>query len=308
MAHFYLLMGPDEELDLARAELWAVAGCTPQGRVAVGAMGADVTRAAYIRLCGEQVATGSDWPELQEAVGQLELQLEGYRIEVFRPGPKAAVSATELKKAIADLISGRPNLDYPRTELAVVVTHDGWHFGPIISRSAQRWRAGVRRPYHYSHALAPRMARALVNLVAAPGDLLLDPCCGSGTVVAEALADGIHAWGMEISPALAHQAAANLRALRLSPNIFVGDACTIAGSFDAAVVDLPYGHSAPVAPGLHTDILLNLRSQVRRMAVVVGADERRLLRQLGFCIHQEVQVVKGRLTRHIYVVTDGQGE
>ncbi len=152
------------------------------------------------------------------------------------------------------------------------------------------------------------MARALVNMVATPGDILLDPCCGSGTVVAEALADGIQAWGMEISPALAGQAAANLHALGLPPNIVVGDARTVTGAFDAAVVDLPYGHSAPVAPGLYADILSNLRGQVKRMALIFGGEQQPLLERLSLPIIQQARVLKSRLTRHIYVVAGGKGE
>lgn len=308
MAYLYLLMGPDEELDLARAELSALAACVPHGRVAIGPAGVDVTRAAYIRLCSEQLAAGTNWSELHQAIAQLQLHCEDYRIEVFRPAPKAPVSASELQKSIADLISGHPDLDHPRTRFAAVVTQNAWHFGRIISRSAQRWRHQAGRPHNYSHALAPQMARALVNLVAAPGDVLLDPCCGSGTVVAEALADGIRAWGMEINAALARQAAANLRALSLPANICVGDARNLSGDCDAAVVDFPYGHSAPVAPSLYTDILHNLRSQVSRMALVFGSDEHRLLQRLGLPVIQAATVTKGRFRRYIFVVAGEKGQ
>ena len=308
MAYLYLLMGPDEELDLARVELVALAGCLPHGRVAIGPAGADVTRAAYTRLCSEQLAAGTNWSELHQAIAQLELHCEAYRIEVFRPAPKVPVSSSELQKSIADLISGGPDLDHPQTRFAVVITENAWYFGPIISRSAQRWRHQASRPYNYSQAVAPQMARALVNLVAVPGDVLLDPCCGSGTVVAEALADGIHAWGIEINIALARQAAANLRALRLPANICVGDARNLSGDFDAAVVDFPYGHSAPVAARLYTDILHNLRSQVSRMALVFGHDAHRLLARLGLHIIQTAAVAKGRFRRHIYVVAGEKGQ
>jgi len=208
-----------------------------------------------------------------------------------------------LQKSIADLISGHPDLDDPRVKFALIVTQNSWRFGIIISRSTQRWRHHRKRPHYYSHGLPPQIARALVNLVAAPGDSLLDPCCGSGTVVAEALADGIRAWGVEIYPSLASQAAANLRSLGLPANIMVGDARTIRGNFDAAVLDFPYGHSGPVDEGLYRDVLINLRDQVDRMALVFGRDQRPLLEELGLVVTQQASVPKGQLTRHIYVVS-----
>ncbi len=301
-------MGPDEELDLAKAELSALAGHVCGGRVATGPVAPDVTRSAYVRLTATQLAAASDYTQLSAAIAEIGLRCEGYRIEVFRPAPKVSVNATELQKAIADLISGRPNLDRPRTEFALVVTQEIWRFGMIVSRSGQHWRSQANRPYYYSHGLSSQMARALVNLVAAPGDTLLDPCCGSGTVVAEALCDGIAAWGVEINPSLARQAAANLRSLKLPANIMVGDARRIRGSFDAAVIDFPYGHSSPVQKSLYSEILSNLRDQVDRMALVCGSDQSHLLHQLGLTIHQQASVTKGQLTRHIYSVSTKKGQ
>jgi len=300
---FYLLMGPDEELDLARAELAALAGCVSSGRVAIGAAAADVSRSAYIRLSADQLAVGANWPELRRAITRLDLHCNRYRTEVFRPGPKMAVSTTGLQKSIADLISGYPDLGDPRVKFALIVTQSSWRFGTIISRSTQRWRRHSKRPHYYSHGLPPQIARALVNLVAAPGDSLLDPCCGSGTVVAEALSDGIRAWGVEVYPSLASQAAANLRSLSLPANVIVADARTIRGNFDAAVIDFPYGHSGPVDEGLYRDVLINLRDQVDRMALVFGCGQRPLLEELGLVVIQQASVAKGQLTRHIYVVS-----
>jgi len=305
---FHLLMGPNEELELATAELSALAGHISGGRVATGPIAPDVTRSAYVRLSADQLASGRNWAQLRAAIARLNLHCEGYRIEVFRPGPKVSVHATQFQKLVADLISGRPNLDNPRIQFALIIAQEMWRFGMIVSRSGQYWRSQANRPYHCSHGLTSKMARALMNLVAAPGDTLLDPCCGSGTVVAEALHDGIHAWGVEINPSLARQAAANLRSLKLSANIMVGDARCIRGSFDAAVIDFPYGHSSPVESNLYTDVLTNLRTQVDRMALVCGYDQSRLLGQLGLTIRQQALVTKGQLTRYIYSVSTKKGK
>ena len=308
MPCFHLLMGPNEELELATAELSALAGHVCGGRVATGPIAPDVTRSAYVRLTARQLAAASNYTQLSAAIAEMDLRCEGYRIEVFRPAPRVDVNATELQKSIADLISGRPNLDNPRIQFAVIVTQEMWYFGVTVSRSGQRWHSQANRPYYYSHGLRSQMARALVNLVAAPGDTLLDPCCGSGTVVAEALRDGIYAWGVEMNPSLARQAAANLHSLKLPANVMVGDARRLRGRFDAAVIDFPYGHSSPVETGLYAEVLTNLRSQVGRMALVCGCDQSHLLRQLGLTIRQQASVTKGQLTRYIYSVSTKKGQ
>ena len=303
MACFYLLTGPHHELEVAAAELAVLAGCPVQGRVAATPVGVDVSRAAYTRFCARQLAIAADLTELRAAVTRLQLACDDFRIEVYRPAPKVVASPTEIVKSIADCISGHPNLDNPRNELVVVLTPGGWRFGQIISRSNQGWRRQSLRPHHYSHALPAQMARALVNMVAAPGDLLLDPCCGMGTVVAEALAMGVRAVGVEANPKVAGQAAENLQSLNLPANIVVADARTVTGTFAAAVVDFPYGRSSRVPHGLYAEILRNLRPPVTRMALVMAAPGEKLLHSLQFHIHQQARVAKGGLVRYIYVVT-----
>jgi SAM-dependent methyltransferase len=68
-------------------------------------------------------------------------------------------------------------------------------------------RAGERdatltHPFHaYPARLHPEVARRLLALVRAPAPAtVLDPCCGSGTVLVEALAAGHRAVGTDLSP------------------------------------------------------------------------------------------------------------
>ena len=298
---FYLLMGPLEETELATAELEALTGCPVRGRVAAAPAQVDVSRAAYTRFCAQQLAVGSNLSELCAAVTDSQLAYDDFCVQVYRPAPKVEASPTQITRSIADCIWGHPNLDNPRTELAVVLTPGCWRLGRIISRSNQRWRRQAHRPHHYSHALPAQMARALVNMAAAPGEVLLDACCGVGTVVAEALDMGVWAVGVEANPKLAARAAANLRALSLPVNIVVGDARTFTGNFTAAVIDFPYGLSTPVPPGLYAQILSNLRPQVSRMALVMNQPSQGLLEGLSLRLLGHTPVTKGKLTRHIYV-------
>ena len=64
VSFFYLLMGPEQEMELAAAELEALAGCPVQGRVATTRAQVDATQAAYTRLCAQQLAVGANLAEL----------------------------------------------------------------------------------------------------------------------------------------------------------------------------------------------------------------------------------------------------
>ncbi len=52
----------------------------------------------------------------------------------------------------------------------------------------------------YPAKMIPHMARFLIERVSEPGDTVLDPFCGTGTVVREALALGRNAIGLDVNP------------------------------------------------------------------------------------------------------------
>ena len=52
----------------------------------------------------------------------------------------------------------------------------------------------------YLARMHPRIARELVAAYTEPGDVVLDPFCGSGTVLVEALVAGCRAQGVDLNP------------------------------------------------------------------------------------------------------------
>lgn len=300
MSYFYLLTGSPDERELAALELWVLAGVEAADACAEGAVAADVTGAAYTRFCAETLATGTNLAELVAATEAASLAFDQFRIEVYRPAPKAPEGRTEIARRVADALLGRPNLSFPQVRLAVVAQAGAWRLGRIVSVSRQDWRQW-RPPVNFSAALPAQMARALVNLVAAPGDTLLDPCCGMGTVVAQAAQRGVRAVGVEISKKLAGRAAAALRAGGWRGLIVAGDGRCLVGRFEAAVVDLPYGRTSNVAPGLYQDLLGNVARLARRVVVVAARPLEETLEAVGLRLVRRAGAQSGRLTRHVYL-------
>jgi hypothetical protein len=58
--------------------------------------------------------------------------------------------------------------------------------------------------------MLPALARHAITAYTAPGDLVLDPMCGAGTTLVEAVHAGRHAVGVDIEPRFTTIAAANL--------------------------------------------------------------------------------------------------
>ncbi|MCE5238201.1 hypothetical protein LLH23_06885 [bacterium] len=305
MGYVYTIHCPEDEAELAAAEAWAFTGSEPQGRLVRAPWAVDITRAAYLRDCVHVEAAGHSLDELVADCLARRVAYEGFRLQFLRPPPKVAEHKDDTILRVANAITGRPDLHHPRVRLGVVAVSGAWAFGRIISTGGSHWLRGIDRPVHFSSALPQRFSRALVNLVAAPGDTLIDPCCGIGTPLIEALDAGVTAFGADTNPKMLRGLAENLRHLGLPLRLFRADARRLAGRFDAAVLDLPYGRNLPMDEQLYRELLGPLGRSARRVAIVAARDLDKLLDDLGYTILRHARVRKWQLVRHVYVL---QGE
>jgi len=300
--YIYTISCPDVESEIAALEAWAIIGAEPQGRIIYAPAAYDIIRAAYIRFCIHIEAFGESLEELIADCLARRIAYQRFRLQFLRPPPKTPDSKTETIVRVANAITGRPDLSHPAVELAIVATTKAWHLGRIISVSRSPWLHGVMRPVHFSSALPQRLARALVNLVAAPGDTLIDPCCGIGTVVIEALHAGVMAVGCDINARLLQSVAQNLRHLGLPVRLFQADARQLAGGFEAGILDLPYGRNLPRDVTLYEDLIAPLWRATKRMALVSAQPLDNMLENIGCAILRRACVPKGRLIRYIYLI------
>jgi modification methylase len=130
-----------------------------------------------------------------------------------------------------------------------------WNTAPT---SAPAQRSGRYVPGSAAHPakMLPAVAAHAIRTYTAPGELVLDPMCGIGTTLVEAIHLGRHALGIEYEPKWARLARANLtrtmkRAERGSGFVVCGDARQLTELIDArhhgrvalVVTSPPYGSS-----------------------------------------------------------------
>jgi len=126
---------------------------------------------------------------------------------------EARFRRTDLRRAMSDVISA----DKPRWKFAdpaqLEISINEWHDGQYVAglrltdrsrRNGAGYRVAAREGAGASGALPLSVAAAMVQLAGPPGPArrpagtLLDPCCGPGPILAEALAGGWTADGSDI--------------------------------------------------------------------------------------------------------------
>jgi tRNA (guanine10-N2)-dimethyltransferase len=104
------------------------------------------------------------------------------------------------------------------------------------------------KPFFRPGVTLPRFARALVNLSGVQKhEILLDPMCGTGTILIEAGLMGVNFVGVEAFDNIVKGCALNLRYFNLPDNIVQGDARNLPykdETFHAIVTDFPYLQSS----------------------------------------------------------------
>ena len=209
----------------------------------------------------------------------------------------------EATRKIGFVVNGYPDMHKPRNPLAVTKINGLWIFGEY-ERNDFKWQKHNDKPYSYSNALGLRMARALVNIAMKDNEegTLIDPCCGVGTVVIEALDLGIKVKGCEISKQMAYNARENVEFLGyLRDTIVCYDMHKIKDKYDSAIIDIPYGLFSPVTLEEQKAIIHTARKICEKMVIVTFEDMEKFIVEAGFSVIDKCVVPKGNFKRHILV-------
>lgn len=104
-----------------------------------------------------------------------------------------------------------------------------------------------QRPFNHPAALTPKFARLLVNLARTkPEYRVLDPFCGTGSILIEASSTGSTVLGLDIDPEMIKGTADNLRYFKvLGEGLIISDSRHIPiRNVDRIVTDPPYGRAS----------------------------------------------------------------
>ena len=301
----YILNYPEGEEELCKLEMRRIFNVDIKSKYLFSEEIINPSRSPFIKLKISSIYIEEKLEHIINKIKENKISYDDFKVNYIK-SENGDVSYEERLKAIREIgfvVTGFPDIHNPKIELAITKVKDKWIFGELIKNNF-KWQKHNDKPYSYSNAVPLRMARALVNI--AVGDnrelTLVDPCCGIGTVVIEALDLGIDVKGYEISKSIACNARNNIEFLGYNREIITsGDMHNINETFDVAIVDIPYGLFSPVTIQEQIEIINTSRKIARKLVIITFEDMDNLIISAGFKIVEKCYMTKGNMTRQISI-------
>ncbi len=237
---------------------------------------------------------------MRDLCSQLDLRAAAARIAQVRIVPQSLAfsvtasfvgkrnySAVEIKSALSESIVNLRDWRYTDNDavadlnVRVFIEGETAFVGLRLGRRPLHEREYKKA--HRAGSLKPTVAAAMLRLAGiAPGQSLLDPCCGAGTILAEAGKFGAAARGSDIDLSAVSAARANARAAGIAANINAWDARALPipdGSVERIVSNLPWGRQVAIGGDLrlfYRDVCAEMRRVLApggRIALLTNAPQ-----------------------------------
>jgi tRNA G10 N-methylase Trm11 len=298
----------EEERSLSELEIRSLFGVNSQSSYIVSPLKVDPSRSPFIR---ERIDVMIEGLSLQDIIGQvkdLPTLEKTFKVILVKHDDHPESDKWGLKerraieREVGTHIMGEADLDKPELLLGIIKVNEIWMFGQY-SKNEAVWLRHQSKPNGYSTALSTRVARSVVN-IAVPNPInkkVIDPCCGIGTVVVEALSMGIDIVGSDKNHLILPGVRENLAHFGLEGEVSLGDMRNINNSYDAAIIDMPYNLCSVLSPEEQLEMLQSARRFTKRMVIITIEQIDSILLEAGFEIVDRCVVKKGKLTRQIIV-------
>jgi len=221
-----------------------------------------VSRAALTRVCNIELAfCDAVAEEIFEKVRSASLEDllnkdETFVVRVRRIGESSPeLVGNELEQKLGAVVlrsvkETKVRLTHPDKTFFGVLTDDKFIFGLILEEVVPKSfieRRPRKRPFFHPSAMPSKLARCMVNLAQPKaGELVLDPFCGTASMLIEAGLIGCRVVGFDAQRRMVKGSLCNLAYYGVQPDgLAVADAKNLPISeVDCIVTDPPYGRSA----------------------------------------------------------------
>ena len=302
--YFYSINYPVFEEDLCKMEMKYLFDRVPSEKYLFSDYYVEPSRSPFIKDMISIIYEEDSLAQITEKIIKDKLSYDDFKVCYIKL-ENGDVNYKERLRSVREIglvINGQSQMHNPKVMLGVTKVHGKWIVGEY-ERNDYEWHIHDKKPYSYSNSLSIRVSRALVN-IAVKNNLkckLIDPCCGVGTVVIEALSMGIDVNGYEINKSIAENAQKNLEFFGYKNVITSGDMHNIEEKYDVAIIDLPYGVFTSTTLEEQTALMKSARRITNKLVIVTFEDMDKYIIEAGFDIINKCYVCKGKFKRYINI-------
>lgn len=210
----------------------------------------------------------------------------------------------QIEREVGVQIPGEPELVDPDLLYGLIKLKEEWIFG-LYTKSEAVWLHHQKKPHSYSVALNTRVARSVVNIAVPMADTngikVIDPCCGIGTVLVEALSMNIDIVGSDINYLILPGVRENLSHFGYEGEVSHRDIRDVNEKYDVAIIDLPYNLCSVITPQEQLEMLQSTYNFADKLVILIVEPIDPILAEAGFTIVDRGDVRKGTFRREVIV-------
>ncbi|RCW44327.1 TRM11 family SAM-dependent methyltransferase [Paenibacillus prosopidis] len=301
----YTYASHEDEASLCELELRTLFGQKVGGGIIISSCGLSVDRSPFIKRRIKVMLEANSLEELALKLTSIELDEKTFKV-LFTSGdePFSYEERRLLERTAGAAIKGKADMRKPERLFGLTKLNGIWHFG-LCEENGAIWLKHQNKPQNYSTALPTRAARAIVNIAAGQEDQgirMIDPCCGMGTVLIEAMSMGMDIEGVDLNPLAVRGARVNLAHFGYPDRVKLGDMRQLETNYDAAIVDMPYNLCSVLPEDEQLAMLESVRRLAKRAVIVTTEPIGRQLELAAWRIIDFTTLSKASFTRYITVV------
>lgn len=307
-SYIYTYTWQIDEAELCKLEMRSFFGFDVTSNLVVSPKKIEPSRSPFIRSRLDVLHEADDIAEIARFAQGLELGEATFKVLCINTvdlGDVKKIRQDErhrVEREIGLSMQAEPDLKNPDLIFGVVLNNNRWYFGHLVEGEAI-WLKHQQKPEMYSTALSTRVARAVAN-IAIPnpeGVQAIDPCCGIGTVLVEALSMDMNIVGSDINPLVVKGSRTNIAHFGLQGEVVKGDIAQITKSYDVAIIDMPYNLFTHISKDQQFTIIKEARRIAKRVVLVTIETIDDMVQDAGFEMKDRCVVRKGTFERQVLV-------
>lgn len=304
----YLFARHWDDEELCKLEMRAFFGEDSDTNVLMSSIKIAPGRSTFIKGRLEILFDAEDWDTLKEKAAQLDLNEQTFKVQslnntLLNTTAKIEIDARQkLEREIGLQIDSEPDLDAPNVLFSFVTIDGHWYFGKYIESKAVSLQH-KNKPHSYSTALSTGLSRTVAN-IAAPfpeGVRLIDPCCGIGNVLVEALSMDFNIVGSDINWLVVKHTRENIAYFGYDCEVTTKPIADIDEVYDVAIIDMPYNIFTSASPEDQQDILMHARRIAKKIIVVTIDTIDEMIEKANFTIIDRCEAKKSSFVRQVLI-------